>query len=389
MHNKVKYIAKTFAGLEHIAAKELENLGATNIEVLKRAVSFYGNKELLYKTNYCCRTILRILQPIAEFEFNSNESFYKNIFNIPFENFLNPEGTFCIHSVISQSIFDNSQYTSLLAKDALCDRFRDIYNYRPSVDKENPDLSIDVHIYINKATISLDSSGVSLHRRGYKTSRHYAALNEVMAAGLISLSNWDSTCNLIDFMCGSGTILIEAAMYALNMPAGYYRNEGYSFMQWKDFDEQLWNNIRNEADNNIKEELPCKIYGSDVNHRFIKDCKMNIEALRLDDIITLSVDSFEETSPEETPSFVIINPPYGERLKIEEIELFYQAIANHLKKKYTNCTVGILTSNKQAMKNFGLHSSQKITIFNANLECCFYIFHIYKGSKKQSKQITK
>lgn len=378
----MKFIAKTFAGLEQVAAQELKQLGASEVQELTRAVAFEGDTALLYKVNYCCHTVLRVLMMVAEFEFKTNEDFYKSVFNLDFTPYLDKNGTFCVHSVISESIFDNSQYTSLLTKDAICDKYRDEYDCRPGIDKLYPDVAIDVHIYRNRATISLDSSGPSLHRRGYKTTRHNAALNEVMAAGIIALSGWKADCDLIDFMCGSATIPIEAAMLALNMPAGYYRTEDYGFMYWKNYDESLWQGIRAQADDGLKEYVPIKIYGSDINYKYIKYDKENVEQLRLDDIITFSIEDFADTQPERTPAYVIINPPYGERLQVEEIEDFYQSIGNILKKKYINCIAGVLTSNKQAMKRFGLKYSRRYNVFNADLECGFYIFEMYSGSKK-------
>ena len=384
MKNELRYIAKTFAGMELVVADELQALGASDIQLLRRAVSFIGDKALMYKLNYCARTILRILKPLAEFEFKTKEQFYSAVFNIDFEPYLDKNATFCVHAGTNNSIFDNDLYVALLTKDAICDNYRDKYDMRPSVDRENPDVIIDVHVFEDKATISLDSSGESLHRRGYKTTQHNAAINEVLAAGLIALSDWKADCDFVDFMCGSGTLLIEAAMFALNMPAGYYRND-YGFMYWADFDEQLWTNIRQEADNAIKEDFAYKIYGSDKSFRYIKDCKMNVEALRLDDIIELSVESFEETDNRGHETCVIINPPYGERLKVDEIEEFYRSIGNVLKKKYINSNVGVITSNKTAMKCFGLKPSRKYTLYNGQLECGYYLYQIYEGSRKHLK----
>ncbi len=375
-----KYIAKTFMGLESIAAEELTQLGAVNITVLHRAVEFWGDKSLLYKVNYCARTVLRILQPIASFEFKTNEQFYRNIFNIPFEHYFSFDDSFCIHSIINESIFTNSQYASLLTKDALCDRFREKFDCRPNVDKVNPDISIDIHVSGNQCSVSLDSSGESLHFRGYKTSRHFAALNEVLAAGLIALSGWKADCDFIDFMCGSATLPIEAAMYAINMPAGYFRKD-FAFMRWLDFDKKLWNKVREEA-NNAMRDFRYKIYGSDISFRYIKEAKENIKRMKLDSIIRLSIESFEDTAPEDIPSLVIINPPYGERMPIEDVENFYQNIGNILKKKYINCIVWLITSNKEAMKSFGLRPAKKIKVFNAALECIFYKYELYEGSKK-------
>ena len=378
---QTKYIAKTFVGLETVAAEELKSLGASNVQILNRAVEFWGDKALMYKANYCCRTILRILQPIASFSFTSNEQFYKNVFNIPFEHYLSKNGTFCMHSIISNSIFDNSQYASLLAKDALCDRFREKYDCRPSVDKQYPDISVDIYISGNNCSISIDSSGESLHRRGYKTTRHPAALNEVLAAGLVMLSGWKADCDLVDFMCGSATIPIEAAMYALNMPAGYFRKD-FGFMYWKNFDEKLWKIVQNDAKNSVR-EFNFKVYGSDISFNFIKNARENVKKMGLNEKIILSVESFEDVVPERLPVHIIINPPYGERMKSEIVENFYQNIGNKMKQNFINSTGWVITPNKEAMKYFGLHPTRKIRVFNAALECTFYKFELYKGSKKE------
>ena len=368
-------------GLEAVAAEELRKLGATDIALLHRAVEFWGDKSLMYKANYCCRTILRILQPIAKFEFNTNEQFYKYIFRIPFEEYLSENGTFCMHSIINQSIFSNSQYASLLAKDALCDRFREKYDCRPSVDKRYPDISVDIYISGNQCSVSLDTSGESLHRRGYKTTRHAAALNEVLAAGLIALSGWNADCDFVDFMCGSATLPIEAAMFAINMPAAYFR-EDFGFMYWSDFDENLWNAVREEADNEIR-DFDFMIYGSDISLRYIKNARENIKKMKLDKWIRLSIESFEDFKPQRVPSTIIINPPYGERMELEEIENFYQHVGNVLKQKCIYCVAWVITSNKNAMKMFGLRPAKKIKVFNAALECVFYKYELYEGSKKQ------
>ena len=375
-----KYIAKTFLGLEAVAAEELRKLGASEVVILNRAVEFWGDKALLYKANYCCRTVLRILQPIASFSFETNEQFYKNVFKIPFEHYLSKNGTFCMHSIISNSIFDNSQYASLLAKDALCDRFREKYDCRPSVDKQMPDISVDIYISGNHCSVSIDSSGESLHRRGYKTTRHPAAMNEVLAAGLVLLSGWKADCDLIDFMCGSATIPIEAAMYAINLPAGYYRKE-FGFMFWCDFDEKLWKKVQKEADEAVN-NFDFLVYGSDISPNFIKNSRENVKKMGLDHIIKLSIESFEDVKPERVPAHIIINPPYGERMNHQIVDNFYQNIGNKLKHNFVYTVAWVITPNKEAMKNFGLRPTKKIRIFNAALECTFYKFELYEGSKK-------
>jgi putative N6-adenine-specific DNA methylase len=381
-NTNLRYIAKTFSGMEEIAAAEIEALGAKNVQILYRAVSFEGNMELMYKVNYCCRTILRVLMPLSVFHFTTNKQFYQQIFDIPFEYYLRKEGNFCIHSLVNQSIFSNSQYASLLAKDAVCDRFRHLYGSRPNVDKVNPDISIDVYIHGQQCSIALNSSGESLHRRGYKTAKHPAALSEVLAAGLIALSGWGADCDFIDFMCGSATLPIEAAMLATCTPAGYFRKE-FGFMKWKNFNHALWQQVRAQA--HLKICTPtCKIYGGDISLKYIRQAKDNIREIGFNDLIILNLESFQDSFPARTPAHIIINPPYGERMDVEEIDNFYHSIGNILKQKYINTITWVFSSNKTAMKCLGLHPSKKLKVFNAALECMFWKYELYSGSKKQS-----
>jgi putative N6-adenine-specific DNA methylase len=243
-------LAKTISGLEPVLAKELEALGADDVKVLKRAVSFTGDQLLLFKANYCCRTALRILKPLFEFPITEQQDLYTNINNYPWEDLLTTESSLSIDAVISYTVFTNSQFVAQKSKDAIVDRFRSKFDKRPSVDLENPDLRINVHLFKDLCSVSLDSSGQSLHKRGYRRSTGPAPINEVLAAGLVQLSGWDYTTSLFDPMCGSGTLLIEAAMLAKSIPCGYFRQE-FGFMKWKDFDQDLWLKVKAEADGRI------------------------------------------------------------------------------------------------------------------------------------------
>lgn len=372
------FVAKTFAGLEDILKKELEELGAEECEIISRGVRFSGDFDLLYRVNYFSRLALRVLLKVKEFKFRDNTAFYEAIKEFPAENYLSEDGCLAISATLHNTIFKTPLFASLLAKDAICDRFRERYGERPSVDKENPDVQFHLHIYEHEATLFLDSSGESLHKRGYKIENHAAPINEIVAAGLIKLSGWQADCDLIDFMCGSGTILIEGAMIALNIPAGFYRKE-YGFMKWSNFDRELWQNIKDSAQ--ILEDIPINFYGSDISARYLHAAIENVDYAGLRDFIRLKKKDFQDTEPRKTPAFVIINPPYGERLEIENINNFYRSIGDLLKKKYADCTAWIISSDIDALKSIGLHPTRRISLYNGKLECKFMKFDLYKGKK--------
>lgn len=369
------FLAKTFAGIEPVLCEELKKLGAKNCQILNRAVQFEGDMATMYRANYYCRTALRIFWQVATFEFQSNNQFYDQLFQFPAEKFLTSSGTLAISATQFDSIFKTPLFAAVLAKDAICDRFRERFGERPSVDKANPDVQFHLHIFHNRATLFLDSSGESLHKRGYRVSTPPAPINEVVAAAMIKLSGWKMDCDFIDFMCGSGTLLIEAAMAALNIPAGFYRPY-YSMFGWQNFDKRLWQKITEEAE--IKEDVPINFYGSDISPRFLGMARANVEEARLQDFIRLKVHDFANTNPRRTPAFVIINPPYGERLEVEDIGAFYQQIGDVLKNSYAGTTACLITSDKEAMKRIGLHASRKVTLYNGALECKFLKFEMYK-----------
>jgi len=378
---KQRFIAKTFSGLEEELCKELITLGAVNCQILKRSVSFEGDFALLYRTNYFCRTALRILWEMGTFSFQNNRQFYEAIFNFEVERYLAAKGTMAVSVTMHDAIFKTPLFAAMLAKDAICDRFRDRFGERPSVNKESPDVQFHLHIFQNQATLFLDSSGDSLHKRGYKVSNHPAPINEVLAAGMIKLSGWQADCDFIDFMCGSGTILIEAAMQALNIPAGFYR-QIYGFQQWKNWDQELWDNIINEA--NIKEDVPINFYGSDISARYLGMARANIKEANLQDFIVLQKCDFIKSTPSRSPSMVMFNPPYNERLTLTDSLQFYKEIGDCLKQHYAGCKACLISADLNSLKQIGLHSSQKITLYNGALECKFVQFDLYHGSKRSS-----
>lgn len=373
------FIAKTFAGLEPLLNEELQTLGARNCKPLSRSVQFEGDFALLYKINYYSRLALRVLWQVDTFTFANNNQFYEHIFNFPAEKYLASDGTMAVSATLAQTIFASPLFASVLTKDAICDRMRDRFGERPSVDKENPDVQFHLHVFKDRATLYLDSSGESLHKRGYKVSQHPATLNEVTAAAMIKLSGWKKDCDFIDSMCGGGTLLIEAAMAALNIPAGFYRQH-YGFFTWRNFDKELWRKTTDAAQ--IREDVPVNFYGYDISPRFLGMARSNVEQAELQDFIHLSKQDMFDSHPKRKPACIIINPPYGERLEVEEINDFYQRIGDTWKSNYAGCTACLISSNAEAVKHVGLHPSKRADLFNGSLACKFVKYELYSGSKK-------
>lgn len=376
-------IAKTFYGLEAELAKELKAIGATDIEEISRAVSFKGDLETMYKANFLCYTALRILKPIKTFEAADENALYNKIKEIKWWDYMDVDQTLAINAVVSYSKITHSQYASLKTKDAIADGFREKFRRRPSVDLDNPDLRINIHIYKDQCTVSLDSSGSSLHKRGYRSVVDKAPLNEVLAAGLIKLTGWEGQTNFYDPMSGSGTLLIEACMQARNVPAGHYR-ESFGFMEWKDYDEQLWNKIVKDASKNLK-DFKYKILGTDHSMKAVNFAKRNIRSARFEPYIELQRSKLQNFELPVDEGLMVTNPPYGERLEEDDIVELYQMIGDQLKQKFQGFNAWILSGNLDALKFVGLRPSRKIQVYNGAIECRFAKFEIYKGSKKQSK----
>lgn len=380
----ISYVATTFYGLEQVLSEELLNLKAEDIAVHNRAVSFKGNKSLLYETNLKLRTALRILQPIASFNVHDQQSLYNGTKAIKWENFMHAEQRIYIHAISNHPAFNNTMFVSQKVKDAIADYFRENAGKRPSIDKFDPDIHIQVHISKDKCTISLDSSGIPLYKRGYRQDTGEAPINEVLAAGMVLLSKWDTDKTLVDPMCGSGTILIEAALYALNIAPGKFR-KFFAFQRWKDYDEALFNKIKNEAIKNEKQKK-LKIVGCDQSQKVLFAAIENLEACGLDDIIELNKKEMFEFTPPEGGGWVISNPPYGERMGLtERIEMLYKSIGDTLKKKYSGYEAWIISSNLEALKKVGLSASRKITLYNGPLECKLMRYELYEGTKKRHK----
>jgi len=370
------FLAKTFAGFENLLLKELKIHGAKNAILLNRSVQFEGDFNLLYKVNYYSRFASRILWQVKVFHFDSKESLYKEITSFPAENYLSRTGTFAVSCTAAESIFNTSLFPALVTKDAICDRFREKYGERPDVDKENPEVQFHLHIHKNKAILFLDSSGESLHKRGYKVSNHPASINEITAAGMVALSGWDGSCDFIDPMCGGATILIEAAMQALNIPAGYYR-EKFSFFNWLNFDKYTWKKIVNESI--INDDISIDLYGYDCNPRFLGMAKANVEKARLEDFILLNKRDMRTVKPKRIPAMLIFNPPYGERLEMEDNNVFYKEIGDALKNNFPQCKAFLISSDIDALKHIGLKTCFRQNMFNGPLECKYYGYDLFTG----------
>ena len=378
---KFKMVVKTFRGLEDVLYNELVNIGATDLKKGNRMVEFTGNKVLMYKANFHLRTALRVLKPIAEFKVKNETELYNSIQTIDWSKYFDLEDTFAVDSVVHSDYFSHSKYVALKVKDSIVDQFREKFKKRPNVEVETPDVRINIHISNNLCSVSLDSSGDSLHKRGYRIKTHKAPLNEVLAAGMILLSGWDKKKIFIDPMCGSGTLVIEAAMIANNIPPGLYRKK-FGFETWKDFDSELLEDIYEEESPANKTEI--KIIGSDVSEiatRISEENIANATLKRKIDLFTKPIENF--IPPEDETGIVITNPPYGERIKKNEINNFYKLLGDRFKNSFKGYEIWLLSSNFEAIKHFGLHPSKKMTLFNGALECKFLNYTIYEGSKKR------
>lgn len=378
---KHSYTAITFSGLEDVLAQELKDIGAFNIKILPKAVSYTGDKILLYKSNYLLRTALRILMPLTTSKIKNDKQLYNFVRSIDWEKYFSINETISIDATINSQYFNHSKYVALKSKDAIVDYFRAKSGNRPSVDTKYPDIKINIYIKSDNCTISLDSSGIPLNRRGYRINTMEAPINEVLAAGLILKSGWDAKSIFIDPMCGSGTIPIEAALFANNIAPGSLRKK-FAFMNWKDYDQLLWNRVINKTNIHRKDSQNI-IIGMDKSKYAINVFKENIKAAKLTGKIKTITTDFFEYSPENLQNGIIIfNPPYDKRLKEDDINSFYKNIGDTLKQKYQNFDAWIISSNIEALKHIGLRTSKKITLQNGALTSKFCKYSLYQGSKK-------
>ncbi|CDB09445.1 uncharacterized protein BN744_00793 [Bacteroides sp. CAG:633] len=372
-------IAKTFQGLEEVLAAELTALGANDIQIGRRMVSFSGDKEMMYKANFCLRTAIRILKPIKHFTAQDADEVYEQIKAIHWEDYLSVDNSFAIDAVVFSEEFRHSKFVSYRIKDAIVDYFREKTGKRPNVRINKPDVLLNIHIAENNCTLSLDSSGESLHRRGYRQEAVEAPLNEVLAAGMILMTGWHGECDLIDPMCGSGTIPIEAALIARNIAPGVFRKE-FAFEKWPDFDRDLFDEIYN--DDSQEREFTHKIYGYDNNPKANTIAMHNIKAAGVSKDVVLKLQPFQQFEQPKEKSIIITNPPYGERISSNDLLGLYEMIGERLKHAFTGNTAWILSYRDECFDKIGLKATKRIPLLNGALDCEFRQYEIFDGKYK-------
>ena len=376
METKFQMVAKTFQGLEDVLRDELIELGAENVEIGLRMVTFEGDNELMYRANLCCRTALRILKPIVKFTADSTDELYDQVRDLDWEQFMNVDSTFSIDSTVNSAEFTHSKFVTYRVKDGIADHFNDKYGKRPSIRLSGADVQLNVHISDNRVTISLDSSGEPLSKRGYRVEQTEAPINEVLAAGIIMKTGWRGDCDFVDPMCGSGTFLVEAALIAANINPGIYR-EHFAFEKWQDFDQELFEEIYN--DDSAEREFAYKIYGGDISPEAVAIARKNIKSARVEDMVDLqckSVTEWTDNAPEGVP---VTNPPYGERLRPDNINLLYRSIGSTLKTYFQGWHAWIIGFKDEQFAEIGLKPSIKIPLHNGSLECSLREYVLFDG----------
>lgn len=372
-------IAKTFQGLEEVLAKELVALGANNVQIGRRMVSFTGDKALMYKANFHLRTAVRILKPILHFKASNADEVYNVVKSVEWEQYLDSNSTFSVDSVVYSDVFRHSKFVAYRVKDAIADYFNEKTGERPSVRLNNPDLVFHIHIAGEECTLAFDSSGESLHRRGYRVETGAAPINEVLAAGMIMLTGWNGECDFIDPMCGSGTIPIEAALIARNIAPGVYR-QGYAFEKWKDFDSELFRSIY--EDDSAEREFKHKIYGYDVDGRMVACARRNVKSAMMGDIVEIECRDIKDFAEPAEPALMVVNPPYGERLVLENLLQVYKELGSRLKHSFQGNEAWIISSSYDCFDQVGLKASVRIPLYNGDLDCEFRKYELFQGKYK-------
>ena len=379
MEQTFNLIAKTFMGLEPVLAKELTQLGANDVKIGRRMVSFTGDKEMMYRANFQLHTAIKILKPIRHFKANSADDVYEEIKKTDWTTYLDDNKTFAVDAVVFSEEFRHSKFVSYKVKDAIVDHFREKTGNRPNISVTNPDIRLNIHIAEDQCTLSLDSSGESLHRRGYRQESVEAPLNEVLAAGMILMTGWQGDTDFIDPMCGSGTLLIEAALIAHNMAPGLFRKE-YAFEKWADFDAELFDRIYN--DDSQEREFKHHIYGYDIDMKAVNTARLNVKAAGLTNSITIEQQDFKDFKQPQEKSLLVTNPPYGERISTPDLLGTYRMIGERLKHEFTGNDAWVLSYREECFDQIGLKPSLKIPLYNGSLECEFRKYQMFDGKMK-------
>lgn len=383
MEQEFELIAKTFMGLENVLAQELTQIGANNVQIGRRMVSFTGNKELMYRANFQLHTAIRILKPIHHFKAHSAEDVYEEVQKLDWSKYIGEGKTFSVDSVVYSDEFRNSRFVTYKVKDAIVDQFRERTGNRPNISVANPDIKLSIHIAEDDATLCLDSSGESLHRRGYRQESVEAPLNEVLAAGMILMTGWKGETDFIDPMCGSGTLLVEAALIARNISPGVFRKE-FAFEKWPDFDQELFDHIYN--DDSQEREFNHKIYGYDINMKAVNTANFNVRAAGLTQIIEVKQADFKDFKKPANKSIIVTNPPYGERISTPNLLGTYKMIGERLKHEFGGNEAWVLSYKEECFESIGLKPSIKIPLYNGSLECEFRKYTMFEGKLKEFRE---
>lgn len=387
MRREFQMLAKTFKGLEEVLAKELVELGANDVQIERRAVSFTGDKRMLYMANFCLRTASRILVPIAQFKARHTDDIYEQVKQIDWSEYMTTQMTFQIDATVYSDYFRHSQFVTYRVKDAIVDWWMEHGGVRPSVKLTNPDLYLNVHIGGDIVTVSLDSSGESLHKRGYRVANTQAPINEALAAGMLLLAGWNGQGDFYDPMCGSGTLLIEAALIARNIAPGIYR-KGFAFEKWANYDADLFEDVY--SDDSREREFTHKIYGSDAGFYAMQTAMKNVESAGLQrdiEVKQIRVQELRLTDKDTDGALVMINPPYGERLaQDKDVMNLYKDMGTALKHQFSGATAWIISSNDEALKCIGLRPAKRVRLVNGDLDCWFNQYVLFKGDHKTWKK---
>ena len=387
MKKEFQMLAKTFKGLEDVLAKELIELGANNVQIERRAVSFTGDKRMLYTANFCLRTASRVLVPIATFKAKNTDDIYLQVKQLDWSQYMTAKTTFQIDATVYSDLFRHSQFVTYRVKDAIVDWWMEHEGKRPSVQLTNPDVYLNVHIAGDIVTLSLDSSGESLHKRGYRVANTQAPINEALAAGMLLLAGWNGQGDFYDPMCGSGTLLIEAALIARNIAPGIYR-KGFAFEKWANFDADLFEDI--SSDDSRERDFQYKIYGSDAGFYAVQAANKNIQSAHLQrdiEVKQIRIQELKLAEKNTEGALIMINPPYGERLAQDrDVLRLYQDMGTTLKHQFSGATAWIISSNEEALKCIGLRPAKKIHLVNGDLECLFNKYELFKGDRKTWKK---
>ena len=374
-------VMSTYAGLEEVLADEIRSIGGRDIELHTRAVSCVGDKGFLYKANFSLRTALRVFFKVTSFPIKDGEDIYKGVHDIDWGSFMRVDQTFAVRCILNSELFDNNLYPALKAKDAIADRFRKDTGKRPDVNKTEPDLEVQLFIHRSQCQVLINSSGASLHLRGYRQEVDRAPLSEVLAAGIILLSGWDARFPLLDFMCGSGTIPIEAALIAGKIPPGTFR-KSFAFERWLDYDEALYKLIRETQLDRIV-DYDAKIIGNELNKWVVKKAIENVESAGVEDMVTINCGDFRDYDPGINRGTIIVNPPYGDKIPVEDIESLYADIGTRLKHHYAGWKAWILTGSPEGASAIGLRPHRRIKVFNGPIECRLLGFELFEGKRNE------